>query len=355
MKSYDELVEAITKLTERVPAQKHQYAWRGQANSNWALHSTLYRRLLSYSEDEDILETQVEEEEDRILSELHRWGIHSSVTRGRLSVLNQLALLQHYGAPTRLLDVTFSPWVAVWFAVQEAQDADKSKNVDGRIFIFDVSDRLINEKDEYRDWEDQLKRPWRPSELKRNSDLELDLKRKSDLQSELESLSDSKSDLERKSEIKSELESLSDLKSEDDTAKLFTKKDWTTNIYAWKPPAIDGRIAAQNSGFIFGGVVQSKGRGNKPLQIPRTTNLNADGHWKIQDVRKSTCLACRVHKFSNRASNVKGNALYTIKIACNAKKSIRENILKLFAYSESSLFPDYPGFATYINQSRPKA
>ena len=59
----------------------------------------------------------MQHEEVDILKELHRWGLHNSESGGRLSILNQLAILQHYGAPTRLIDITFDAWVAVRFAV----------------------------------------------------------------------------------------------------------------------------------------------------------------------------------------------------------------------------------------------
>ena len=37
------------------------------------------------------------------------------------NIMEWLALMQHYGAPTRLLDWTYSFWVAVYFAVEEAE------------------------------------------------------------------------------------------------------------------------------------------------------------------------------------------------------------------------------------------
>jgi FRG domain len=39
-------------------------------------------------------------------------------------ILDSITLMQHYGAPTRLLDWTLSPWVACYFAAQEHHDED---------------------------------------------------------------------------------------------------------------------------------------------------------------------------------------------------------------------------------------
>lgn len=52
-----------------------------------------------------------------------------------------LALMQHYGAPTRLLDWTESPLVAAFFAVTEEKGADK----DGAIFA--LFPRALNRED----------------------------------------------------------------------------------------------------------------------------------------------------------------------------------------------------------------
>src|SRR5207247_327818 len=82
---------------------------------------------------------------------------------GRLSVLSQLAVLQHYGTPTRIIDVTFNPLIGLWFAVEQQwgdDGAPRNENVDGRLFAIDVSDRLINEDEEKRKWEDDPRRPW---------------------------------------------------------------------------------------------------------------------------------------------------------------------------------------------------
>ena len=36
--------------------------------------------------------------------------------------LEWIALMQHYGTPTRFLDITFSPYVAAFFALEVGQD-----------------------------------------------------------------------------------------------------------------------------------------------------------------------------------------------------------------------------------------
>jgi hypothetical protein len=87
-------------------------------------------------------ERELYKKEGDILKEVHRWGLHVSNDVGRLSVLNQLAALQHYGAPTRMIDITFNPWIAAWFAVEKKWDSGGNelyKDKDARLFAIDVT------------------------------------------------------------------------------------------------------------------------------------------------------------------------------------------------------------------------
>jgi FRG domain len=116
--SFKGLIDVITRIMTLTEEKKLRFAWRGQVDADWALHSSLYRRCY-LTKGKPLNETAFFKEEERILADLHRWGLHYQRRSGRLSVLNQLAMLQHHGAPTRLIDVSFNAWIAVWFAVEE--------------------------------------------------------------------------------------------------------------------------------------------------------------------------------------------------------------------------------------------
>lgn len=99
--------------------QQGSWLYRGQS-SDWPLRSSLERLCLSAHQ--DLTGTCLVEE--RILRECKRRFQHfESVLPDHDDDLEWLALAQHHGAPTRLLDWTYSVYVAAYFAV-EALETD---------------------------------------------------------------------------------------------------------------------------------------------------------------------------------------------------------------------------------------
>ena len=291
--SFDELVAVIGKVMKKSVEKKIQFAWRGQVDAGWPLHSSLYRRIgltEGFTPDEEKF-SKVEHE---ILVELHKWGLHSTNHSGRLSILNQLAILQHYGAPTRLVDISFNAWVGAWFAVEEkwSNGSVTHEEVDARLFAIDVSGRLINEIENMRQWEDDLHRPWG-----RNGTAPID------------------------------------------------KKEWTTNVFAWRPPSLDARISAQNGGFLFGGVAGSQKPDGNTFQFPKGTPNKS--WWPLNEGRQACCLALRPHKFEPSHGGISSGALYTFRIDAKAKGEIRSCLEKMFGYQHRTIYPDYTGFASF--------
>ena len=116
------------------------YAYRGQANSRWRLHSAATRRLIKdHGSDEILLSADF----SNVYREYHRKTLVESarargfdVERGRkVSDLQLLAKLQHFRAATGLLDFTWNPLVALWFAVEDTR-------CDGKLFIVKTDDTL---------------------------------------------------------------------------------------------------------------------------------------------------------------------------------------------------------------------
>ena len=294
VKSFEDLVRIIDQIMDRAVKHDIQFAWRGQVDASWALHSSLYRRLsLTLGATPD--EAALAERELEVLIDLHRWGLHTHPTGGRLSILNQLAMLQHYGAPTRLIDITLNAWVGVWFAVERKwqNGSEVHHDKDARLFAVDVTGRLTNEHDGYRSWEELLSRPW-----------------------------------------------------PDGKASTISKKEWTTSVYAWRPSRHDARISAQNGAFLFGGVPATTKPGGSKFQFPKSPD-NRQGNWKIAEGRSACSIPLRPHKFEATRGQASTGALYTFRIEAGAKQPIRERLKKLFGYSHATIYPDYTGFATF--------
>jgi hypothetical protein len=93
------------------------WAFRGQADATWPLASSLTRYLQTFGgPPSDWLYR-----EKKILHTFKRKAhLLLSRTPEDGETLEWLALMQHHGAPTRLLDFTWSPYVAAFFALERA-------------------------------------------------------------------------------------------------------------------------------------------------------------------------------------------------------------------------------------------
>ncbi|MBX3009746.1 MAG: FRG domain-containing protein [Melioribacteraceae bacterium] len=135
--------------------------WRGQSIINWPFHSSAVRRILKFGWSEkggidsphakfdyetNNLRKVVTEYEQQLLIEARRMGYDYQNGR-RLYDLELLAILQHYGAATRLIDFTKNAFIALWFACQS------DKNETGVVFTGRLDSkkgrtkRLINYND----------------------------------------------------------------------------------------------------------------------------------------------------------------------------------------------------------------
>lgn len=111
--SASQLMTAIARVGTH--GTNHRFAWRGHADADYMWSSSLYRTLVQ--EGIEVTEHSMVEREERILEEARRWGL--GVDGGQLvDDLQLLADLQHFGVPTRLVDVTSNPMTALWFATE---------------------------------------------------------------------------------------------------------------------------------------------------------------------------------------------------------------------------------------------
>ena len=98
-------------------ASRDGWAFRGEHDASWPLVSSLARRLAQMR----VPRTLWREREERALRVFRRKAHVYLPDRTVLEdTLRCLAMMQHHGAPTRLLDFTKSPYVAAFFALENA-------------------------------------------------------------------------------------------------------------------------------------------------------------------------------------------------------------------------------------------
>lgn len=143
---WDEVVKAYEKLPPKwldgKNGRKIQWIFRGQKNNKWHLRTALERSIIDVADDEGKPRKNGDEEEKldefykmisgklenkfeiecRLLREFKRKSHHyTDYAPKEGNLLEWLALMRHYESPTRLLDFVYSFFVALYFALEEAE------------------------------------------------------------------------------------------------------------------------------------------------------------------------------------------------------------------------------------------
>ena len=114
------MIQSINEYINISEELEDKYFFRGQANASWEISPYLFRN------------NNWMMNEPYMLNEL--FSRHPEEIRDRTDYF-KLLIAQHYGLPTRLLDVTKHSLIALYFSV-----ADKSQmNKNGKVFIIDGS------------------------------------------------------------------------------------------------------------------------------------------------------------------------------------------------------------------------
>lgn len=108
--------EDIFKLNEYFLSP---FIFRGQRDKNWELQTSIERAFSCYS-NLNFCTDYTTDERWMIHEFARKFHLHSNQNVKQNNYFEWLAIMQHYGAPTRLLDFTESIFMALYFAVIES-------------------------------------------------------------------------------------------------------------------------------------------------------------------------------------------------------------------------------------------
>ena len=112
------------------------YLYRGQENEAWQVNSSAYRRLnKDYDGPPDLLRYLWQSYLKQIIDEIQ---LKYPSTYTDLRPLECMAHLQHNKVATGLIDFTFSPLVALWFACAD-------ENINGKVIVLENDNDKIEE------------------------------------------------------------------------------------------------------------------------------------------------------------------------------------------------------------------
>lgn len=118
------IINSFNEYVEYTEKYKNRFLFRGQANIEWGIVPSIFRN-------DQALKDEVKD-------------IQESLNDPQSNVLITLFELQHYGKPTRLLDLTISPLSALFFSIDDEIQFEN----DGVIYVIDRAHQYsVNDKE----------------------------------------------------------------------------------------------------------------------------------------------------------------------------------------------------------------
>ena len=114
----EKILDFITELQKISKLNDYEYYYRGHSDKDYELKPSIYRRRFIRNEDKFFKEIILRTPNDFI---------------NEKTALEKLVKMQHYGIPTRILDITTNPLVALYFACNEL-----TEKKDGEVLVFKI-------------------------------------------------------------------------------------------------------------------------------------------------------------------------------------------------------------------------
>lgn len=125
-------IDSMADLIDFINRLPNNYFYRGQADASWKLQSSL-ERVVGDDWTADKARKFEEFSIDKFQSKFHLYDRENVQPDSKLA---WLSVMQHYGVPTRLLDFTESPYVALYFALEASAP---SRKCDMALYAIDYS------------------------------------------------------------------------------------------------------------------------------------------------------------------------------------------------------------------------
>ena len=107
-------IKSVAELIEHINSLPNHYIYRGQSDSSWGLLSSL-ERVVGVEWNSSSAQKFEEFSLERFQSKFHLYDTENCQPNSKLA---WLAAMQHYGVPTRLVDFSVSPYLALYFALE---------------------------------------------------------------------------------------------------------------------------------------------------------------------------------------------------------------------------------------------
>jgi hypothetical protein len=108
-------ITSVSRLLRSLNALPNHYMFRGHADYSWRLESSL-ERILGSNWSPGAAKKNEEWALEHFKSKFHLYDRENVRPESKLA---WLSIMQHYGVPTRLLDFSESPYVALYFALED--------------------------------------------------------------------------------------------------------------------------------------------------------------------------------------------------------------------------------------------